>query len=103
MSAHELQLTVIDQIKSLNLNNTFDFKLLKSILGILDTFRLQKTETEAEAAKNSSKAKEITFKRPQTHSAEVTNFLKEIDLGITLPQDLDEKNAIADYLNEKYK
>ncbi|MBO7599035.1 MAG: hypothetical protein J6T70_18520 [Bacteroidales bacterium] len=101
MSTHELQLTVIDQIKSLNLNNTFDFKLLKSILGILDTFRLQKTE--AEAAKNSSKAKEITFKRPQTHSAEVTNFLKEIDLGITLPQDLDEKNAIADYLNEKYK
>jgi len=101
MSAHELQLTVIDQIKSLNLNNTFDFKLLKSILGILDTFRLQKKE--AEAANNPTKAKEITFKRPQTHSTEVTNFLKEIDLGITLPQDLDEKNAIADYLNEKYK
>ncbi len=35
MSAHELHLTVIDQIKCLNLNNTFDFKLLKSILGIL--------------------------------------------------------------------
>lgn len=29
MSAHELHLTVIDQIKCLNLNNTFDFKLLK--------------------------------------------------------------------------